>query len=74
MDVTTIQLSRQMKAALDERKLHPRETYEDIIGRLLEDVEELDAKTRTDVRRALKAAKEGRIKSHQQLGDEMGFR
>ncbi len=38
MDETTIRISKQTKKLLDEAKLHHRETYEDVIKRLLETV------------------------------------
>jgi len=35
-EMTTIAVSKETKARLDELKVHPREPYEDIIKRLLE--------------------------------------
>jgi len=35
-DMTTIQLSEETKDELDKLKVHPRETYEDVIKRLIE--------------------------------------
>ena len=43
---TTIQLSTEMKGALEGMKLHPRETYEDVLERLLEDLRELNEETK----------------------------
>jgi len=36
MEKTTIQISKQTKALLDELKIHPRETYDEVIRRLIE--------------------------------------
>jgi len=36
MEITTIQLSVETKERLDKAKIHPRETYEDVIKRLLD--------------------------------------
>ncbi len=73
MDHTSSQVSGKLKGILSARKLHPRETYEDVIGRLLEDVDELDSRTKAEVRAAVRAGSAGRVKTHEQLGREMGF-
>jgi len=36
MKITTIQISVETKGKLEKAKVHPRETYEDVIKRLLE--------------------------------------
>ena len=36
MQTTTIQVSKKLKGKLDKLKLHPRETYGEVIGMLLE--------------------------------------
>jgi predicted CopG family antitoxin len=36
MEITTIQISVETKKKLEQAKIHPRETYEDVIKRLLE--------------------------------------
>ena len=36
MKITTIQISVETKEKLEKAKVHPRETYEDVIKRLLE--------------------------------------
>lgn len=38
-DFTTIQLTFKTKGKLDARKVHDREPYEDVLVRLLEEVE-----------------------------------
>lgn len=38
--ISTIQISRNTKKKLDNIKIHPRETYEDIIIRLLKKAKE----------------------------------
>lgn len=35
MNITTIKISQETKRKLDKIKIHPRETYQDIIVRLL---------------------------------------
>ena len=73
MATTTIQLSRDMKKALERMKLHPRETYEEVLERLLEDLEELNGQTKKEIEQALRDIKAGKYRTHQQLKDELGF-
>lgn len=42
MEVTTIKLSKVLKQKLDEIKIHPRETYEEVIWRLLKEIYIID--------------------------------
>jgi len=73
MAATTIQVSREMKEALGQLKLHPRETYEEVIERLLEDLRELNEETKREVERAVREIKAGKYRTHAQLKAEMGF-
>jgi len=70
---TTIQLSREMKKALEGMKLHPRESYEEVLERLLEDLQELNEQTKKEIEQAIRDIKAGRYRTHQQLKDELGF-
>lgn len=73
MRTTTIQLDIETKEALEKMKMYPRETYNEIIERLLEDTQELNEETERDIKQALKDFKDGRFKTHEQLKKEMGF-
>ena len=73
MTATTIQLSREMRKTLEGMKLHPRETYEDVLVRLLEDLRELNEETKQEIERAVREIQEGRYRTHDQLRDELGF-
>jgi predicted transcriptional regulator len=73
MAATTIQVSREMKEALGQLKLHPRETYEEVIERLLEDLRELNEETKREIERAVREIKAGKYRTHAQLKAEMGF-
>ena len=73
MAATTIQVSQEMKAALERLKLHPRETYEEVIERLLEDLRELSQETKREIERAVREIKAGKYRTHAQLKAEMGF-
>ena len=70
---TTIQLSQDMKKILEGMKLHPRETYEEVLERLLEDLQELNEQTKKEIERAIREIKAGKSRTHQQLKDELGF-
>ena len=70
---TTIQLSHEMKKTLEGMKLHPRETYEDVLERLLEDLQELNEQTKKEIEQAVRDIKAGKYRTHQQLKDELGF-
>jgi predicted transcriptional regulator len=73
MAITTIQIEKNLKSDLDGLKLHPRETYNEIIERLLEDQRELNEKTKLEIESALEAIRKGRFKTHEQLRKDMGF-
>ncbi len=51
---TTIQISNDVKEALDKMKLHKRETYNDVIENMIEDNLELNEETKKDLERARK--------------------
>lgn len=70
---TTIQLSKEMKTALEGMKLHPRETYEEVLERLLEDLRELNEQTKKEIQQAIREIKAGKYRTHEQLKAEMGF-
>ncbi len=70
---TTIQLSQDMKKVLEGMKLHPRETYEEVLERLLEDLQELNERTKKEIEQAVRDIKAGKYRTHQQLKDELGF-
>jgi predicted transcriptional regulator len=70
---TTIQLSEEMKKTLQSMKLHPRETYEEVLERLLEDLRELNEETKKEIEKAIREIKAGKYKTHEQLKAEMGF-
>ena len=73
MATTTIQLSQEMKKMLEGMKLHPRETYEEVLERLLEDLRELNEHTKKEIDQAIREIKAGKYRTHRQLKDEMGF-
>jgi len=84
--VTTIQLDEKVKARLDKFKVHNRETYNDLLIRLLENcspnqadreslIETLEVLSDPDIMkgiaRGLKDFEEGKFKSFEQIKKEM---
>jgi sugar-specific transcriptional regulator TrmB len=55
MATTTIQVNKKVRERLNGLKLHPRETLNDIIERLLEDFEELNEETKKEIKEAIAA-------------------
>jgi predicted transcriptional regulator len=79
---TTIQIDEKLKARLDDLKIHPRETYNDLIIRLLgvsspetvdresliETIEILsNPEMMAGIARGLRDVQEGRVKSFEQI-------
>jgi predicted transcriptional regulator len=71
--VTTIQIKEDIKATLNQMKLFERETYNDVLERLIEDVQELNEKTRTEIESALREIESGKFVTHEKLAKELGF-
>jgi len=70
---TTIQISDEVKKALDRIKVHERETYNDIIEFMLEDNLELNEKTKTEIEEARKRIKSDRFVSHDEVKRKLGL-
>ena len=73
MAATTIQLTKEMKKTLAGMKLHSRETYEEVLERLLEDLRELNEQTKKEVEQAIREIKAGKYRTHSQLKADLGF-
>jgi len=71
--ITTIQLSKETKKTLESMKLHPRETYEEVLERILEDLRELSEQTKKEIEQAIREIKAGKYRTHEQLKSEMGY-
>jgi hypothetical protein len=54
-------------------KLFERETYNDVLERLIEDVQELNKETKKEIESAIKEIKSGKYITHEDLAKEMGF-
>ncbi len=73
MSLTTIQVQSELKKKLDAMKLYPRETYNDVLERVLEDLAELNDITRQEIEKAAREIESGKYRSHAQVKAEMGF-
>lgn len=62
-----------MKKTLEGMKLHPRETYEEVLERLLEDLRELNEQTKEEIDRAVREIKAGEYRTHDQLKAKFDF-
>lgn len=70
---TSIQVSEKLLKKLKKRKLYERETYEEVIEDLLEDVTELSEETKKSIARAEKDIAEGRVHSFESIKKEFGL-
>lgn len=71
--VTTIQIKEDIKTVLNQMKLFERETYNDVLERLIEDVQELNEETKKEIESALKEIESGKYVTHEKLAKELGF-
>lgn len=73
MTISTIQIKEETKKTLQSMKLHPRETYEEVIERMLEDLRELNEETIADIEKARKEIESGKFVTHEQLKKDLGL-
>ena len=73
MAATTIQLSSELKRTLAGLKIHPRETYSDVVERLVEDLKELDKATLAEIEEARAEIRAGRYLTQDQVRKALGF-
>lgn len=70
---TTIQIEKDVRDELTNMKIHSRETYNDVLERMIEDLQELNHETKKEIEKALKEIKSGKSNKHEDLKKEMGF-
>ena len=71
--MTTIQVSKELRNILVERKLHDRDTFEEVIFDLIEDTMELSEQTKRDIAEAEADIKAGKVYTHKQVKKELGL-
>ncbi|MSS74740.1 hypothetical protein EXS73_00795 [Candidatus Pacearchaeota archaeon] len=59
MEMTSIQISSNLQAELNRKKLFSKETYEEIIWDMIEDTKELSEETKKDIAEGRAQAKRG---------------
>jgi len=69
---TTIQISNRVKQTLERMKLFQRESYNEIIERMIEDELELNEKTKKEVEEARKRVKAGKFFTQEQVEKRFG--
>jgi len=74
---TTIQLEEKIRSKLEEMKVHPRETYSEVIDRLIKsrmEEEELSPQTIKNIELALEDVKKGRTYSTKEIRKKLGIK
>ena len=66
---TTIQISDNVKTILDKMKMIERETYNDVIERMIEDDLEINEKTKKEI----EIARKGKSISHAEVKKRFGL-
>ena len=70
---TTIQISDNVKSVLDRMKMMERETYNDIIERMIEDDLELNEKTKIEIEEARKRINSGKFITQEEAKKRLGL-
>ncbi|MFH1332067.1 MAG: hypothetical protein ABIH63_02165 [archaeon] len=70
---TTIQISNDVKKTLDRMKLMDRETYNEVIERMIEDNLELSKKARKEIEEAVKRIESGKFLTQKQVEKKLGL-
>ncbi|MBM3903850.1 MAG: hypothetical protein FJ357_01715 [Thaumarchaeota archaeon] len=71
---TTIKIDEKTKTKLEHLKLHKRESYNDVIERLVTSQdEELDPQTIKNIRKSLDDIEKGRVYSLAKVAKELGL-
>jgi predicted CopG family antitoxin len=73
MATSTIQLSTKIKQILESMKIHPREPFNDVLERLVEDVRELEKQNLEDLEDARAEIRAGKYLTQDQVRKAMGL-
>ncbi len=74
---TTIQVKKKVKDLLEDLKIHPRESYNTVIERLIEiktDEGSLSTETLKNIERALENIRQGKVFSTKQVKERLGIK
>ena len=64
---TTIQISETLQKELTKKKLYNKESYEEVIWNLMEDIQEINEETKLEIERARADIKAGKFYTHEQV-------
>jgi len=70
---TTIQVDDNIRDVLANLKIHTRETYNDVLERLIEDLQELNEDTKKEILRAIQDFESGNYKTHAEAKKALGL-
>ena len=70
---TTIQISDNVKSVLDRMKMIERETYNDVIERMIEDDLEINEKTKIEIEEARKRINSGKFITQEEAKKRLGL-
>lgn len=76
---TTIQVKKEIKEHLDKFKNHPRETYNEVLARMIhiisqQNKEELSQQTIKNIEKSLAEIKAGKVSSHKDVKRRLGLK
>jgi predicted transcriptional regulator len=72
-ETTTIQISTAIRNSLDKMKIFHRESYNEVLERLMEDMSELNEDTKKEIEMARLEIKQGKFKTHEQVKQKLGL-
>jgi len=76
--VTSIQLENKTKARLEKLKSHPKESYDDVVNRLLnvskDDEGTLSKQTIKNIEKSLAEIKAGKVIPHKDVKQKLGLK
>lgn len=70
---TTIQVSDEVRNKLEKMRIFSRESYNEVIERMMEDDLELNEKTKKEIEEAEKRINEGKFVSHEEVKKRFGL-
>jgi len=76
---TSIQIEKKIKEHLDKFKNHPRETYNEVLARMIhvmsqQNKEELSQQTIKNIEKSLAEIKAGKVSSHKDVKRRLGLK
>lgn len=69
---TTIQIADNTKITLDKMKMFDRETYNEIIERMIEDNLEINEQTKREINEARRRVKAGKFMTQEEVEKKLG--